>query len=136
MEHINLASAWTSLLLSFSPLFTAPTAELFVRFASGWVLCTVRCTVCGILPFADPEGQRAHDAYHRFFPEAHWAPSKLWELTAKLLVGKLCGSGRVEIDIDDTLFHKSVASGLPLRAENAVREVETVLMRMPNQATP
>ena len=29
-----------------------------------------------------------------------------------------------------------VASGLPLRAEKAVRELETVLMRMPNQATP
>src|SRR6266568_4646373 len=30
----------------------------------------------------------------------------------------------------------SVASGLPLSAENAVREFETVLMRIPNQATP
>ena len=29
-----------------------------------------------------------------------------------------------------------VASGLPLRAEKAVREFATVLMRMPNQATP
>jgi len=29
-----------------------------------------------------------------------------------------------------------VASGLPLSAENAVRELATVLMRMPNQATP
>ena len=30
----------------------------------------------------------------------------------------------------------SVARGLPLSAENAVRELATVLMRMPNQATP
>ena len=30
----------------------------------------------------------------------------------------------------------SVASGLPLSAENAVRELDTVLMRMPNHATP
>src|SRR5882762_139138 len=30
----------------------------------------------------------------------------------------------------------SVASGLPLSAENAVRELATVLMRMPNHATP
>src|SRR5947207_547323 len=29
-----------------------------------------------------------------------------------------------------------VASGLPCSAENAVRELATVLMRMPNQATP
>src|SRR6266446_3628236 len=30
----------------------------------------------------------------------------------------------------------SVARGLPLSAEKAVRELDTVLMRMPNQATP
>src|ERR1041385_8301018 len=30
----------------------------------------------------------------------------------------------------------SVASGLPLSAEKAARELETVLMRMPNHATP
>ena len=29
-----------------------------------------------------------------------------------------------------------VLNGLPLRAEKAVRELDTVLMRMPNQATP
>ena len=31
---------------------------------------------------------------------------------------------------------QSVAKGLPLSAEKAVRELATVLMRMPNQATP
>ena len=30
----------------------------------------------------------------------------------------------------------TVASGLPFSAEKAVRELATVLMRMPNQATP
>ena len=30
----------------------------------------------------------------------------------------------------------SVANGLPFSAEKAVRELETVLMRMPNHATP
>lgn len=107
MDPTTLASSWQSLLLMFSPMFTTPTAGLFERFASGWVLCTVRRTVCGILPFADPEEERAHDAYHRFFPEASWEPSKLWEWTVKKLVVKLCGSGRVSIDVDDTLFHKS-----------------------------
>ena len=29
-----------------------------------------------------------------------------------------------------------VASGLPFKAENAARELATVLIRMPNQATP
>ena len=31
---------------------------------------------------------------------------------------------------------RSVASALPFRAEKAVRELATVLIRMPNQATP
>ena len=40
---------------------------------TGWILCTVRRTVTGILPFADPWAKHAHDAYHRFFPATtHW----------------------------------------------------------------
>jgi len=42
--------------------------------------------ITGILPFADPTGQKAHDAYHRFFPDASWAMSELWRLLTILLV--------------------------------------------------
>ena len=38
--------------------------------------------------------------------------------------------------IPDLRGMRSVARGLPFRAENAARELATVLMRMPNQATP
>ena len=38
--------------------------------------------------------------------------------------------------IPDLSGMRSVASGIPFRAENAVRELATVLIRMPNQATP
>ena len=58
------------ILQRFFPIFTAPGADIFVRLITGWVLCTRRRTITGMLPFADPLGFRAHDAYHRFLPDA------------------------------------------------------------------
>jgi hypothetical protein len=49
-----ITSTWTELLQQFFPIFTAPGAEIFSQLMVGWVLCTVRRTVTGILPFADP----------------------------------------------------------------------------------
>jgi hypothetical protein len=57
------------LLQQFFPIFTVPTSDVFIRLITGWILCTVRRTVTGIVPFADPLRVRAHDAYHRFFPD-------------------------------------------------------------------
>ena len=50
----TITSTWTELLQQFFPIFTAPGAEIFSQLMVGWVLCTVRRTVTGILPFADP----------------------------------------------------------------------------------
>ncbi|MCK4849928.1 MAG: transposase, partial [Phycisphaerae bacterium] len=57
--------------------------------------------------FADPRGRRAHDAYHRFFPEARWQPSCLWQILAKLLIGIFYPTGTIAIDLDDTIFHRT-----------------------------
>jgi len=70
-------STWTDIIQQFFPIFTAPGAEIFSRLATGWVLCTTKRTVTGIIPFADPSFYRAHDAYHRFFPDASWAMDRL-----------------------------------------------------------
>jgi len=51
-------STWTG--LHFFPIFTPPGAEIFSQLIIGWVLCTARRTVTGMLPFADPLGLRAH----------------------------------------------------------------------------
>jgi len=58
-------STWTELLQQFFPLFTSPGSQIFSRLMVAWVLCRARRTVTGMLPFADPLGLRAHDAYHR-----------------------------------------------------------------------
>jgi hypothetical protein len=104
--HI-ITSTWTTLLQQFFPLFTAPGAEIFSRLMIGWILCTTRRTVTGILPFADPWAKRAHDAYHRFFPDARWRMAALWTLLAKILIQAFCRNGIITLALDDTLFHRS-----------------------------
>ena len=104
--HIT-TSTWTALLQQFFPLFTAPGAEIFSRLMIGWILCTTRRTVTGILLFADPGAQRAHDAYHRFLPDARWRMAELWKRLANLLIYAFCQTGMITLALDDTLFHRS-----------------------------
>ena len=100
-------STWETIIQYFFPIFTAPTTEIFLNLITGWVLCTAKHTITGILPFADPVGQKAHDAYHRFFPDASWAMSDLWRLLTILLVKIFYPTGVIPTDSDDTLFHRS-----------------------------
>jgi len=60
-----------------------------------------------MLPFVDPQVQRAHDAYHRFFPDARWNMAKLWQLLAKILIQAFCRNIIITLALDDTLFHHS-----------------------------
>jgi hypothetical protein len=96
-----------SLVQQFLPFFTQPAGVIFTQLTVGWILCTVRRTVTGMLPFVDPQGQRAHDAYHRFFPDARWNMAKLWQLLAKILIQTFCRNAIITLGLDDTLFHHS-----------------------------
>jgi len=102
-----ITSTWDAIIQYFFPIFTVPTAEIFLNLITGWILCTAKHTITGILPFADPVGQKAHDAYHRFFPDASWAMSELWRLLMILLVKIFYPTGVIPTDLDDTLFHRS-----------------------------
>jgi hypothetical protein len=103
----TITSTWETIIQQFFPVFTKPTAHLFLQLATGWILCTAKRTITGILPFADPDRQRAHDAYHRFFPDASWATSELWRLLAIWLVKVFYPTGVITTDLDDTLYHRS-----------------------------
>ncbi|MFQ6036877.1 MAG: transposase [Sedimentisphaerales bacterium] len=107
MNTTIITSAWDTIIQYFFPVFTAPTAQTFLHLVTGWILCTARHTITGILPFADPAGRRAHDAYHRFFPDATWAMSELWRLLTILLVRIFYPTGVIPTDLDDTLFHRT-----------------------------
>ncbi len=106
MVTTSTVSTWTTLIQQFFPVFTAPGAQIFLALVTGWVLCTGRHTITGILPFADPAGRHAHDACHRFLPDAHWEMDALWKLLAVLLVRTFAAAGVIELDLDDTLFHR------------------------------
>jgi hypothetical protein len=106
MDTTSAVSTWTALIQQFFPVFTAPGAQVFLALICGWVLCTGRHTMTGILPFADPVGRHAHDAFHRFLPDAHWDMNALWKLLAVLLVNTFAAAGVIELDLDDTLFHR------------------------------
>ena len=106
MNTTGSISTWTVLLQQFFPAFTAPGAQVFLALIRGWVLCTARRTISGILPFADPKGRHAHDAFHRFLPGARWDMQVLWKLLTVLLVKTFRPQGIIELDLDDTLFHR------------------------------
>jgi|GEM_PF-2104676 len=54
MDTMITISTWTDIIQYFVTIFTTPTAELFTRLVTGWVLCTAKRTIARILPFADP----------------------------------------------------------------------------------
>ena len=103
-----ITSTWAELLQQFFPIFTAPGAVIFSHLMTGWILCKACRTVTGIMPFADPGAKHAHDAYHRFFPDAQWSMAKLWQLLAKILIQAFYRTGAIiTLALDDTLFHRS-----------------------------
>lgn len=107
MKTANTISTWPSLILHFLSHFTLPGGKIFTRLVNGWILCTARRTVTGILPFADPRGRHAHDAFHRFFPDARWSMAALWRILAKILIKIFHPDGVITLALDDTLFHHS-----------------------------
>jgi len=100
-------TTWTSLIQPFLMIFTHPTAQVFTRLLVGWVLSTGRRTVTGMIRGADPDGTRAHDAYHRFFPDAAWAMDELWRRLVLLLVALFYPTGTILTHLDDTLYRRS-----------------------------
>lgn len=104
---IGGADAWAALLVVFTELFHQPTAMLFSRVVTGWVLCPGRHTVTRIYPLAEPDHHKAHDAYHRFFRAGAWCMDRLWEQLARRLVKQFCPHGTLPLVLDDTAFHKT-----------------------------
>lgn len=100
-------SAWTLILQQVFPIFTQPGANIFSSLLTGWILCTARRTVTAMIPLADPLSRRAHDAYHRFFPDAKFSLPELWKILARLLIATFAAKGVIPLALDDTLFHRS-----------------------------
>jgi hypothetical protein len=100
-------SQWTALLGMFRTVFTAPSFAIFTDLLAGWVLTPGRRTITRMLTTADPQGRRAHDAYHRFVRAGGWSMSALWRLLAVHAVARLDPDGVVVLDDDDSVYKKT-----------------------------
>lgn len=99
--------AWERLLWNFADLFRRPSFQLFLSLISAWPLCPGRRTVTRMITVADPQGEHAHDAYHRFLRAGKWSMVRLWCRLTLLLVATLDLPKELQLHGDDTLFHKS-----------------------------
>ncbi|MGH8934186.1 MAG: IS701 family transposase [Egibacteraceae bacterium] len=104
---MNGAAAWQALLAGTQAVFTAPSFGIFADLVTGWALCPGRRTITRIIGIVDPDGRRAHDAYHRFLRTGRWSMAALWQALTLTAVATLCPHGVVALDLDDTLFHKT-----------------------------
>lgn len=102
-----LISTLREMVLSLLPVFTTPSARLFVRLIAGWIVCPTRRTITAMIPLADPDGGRGHDAYHRFFRAGAWGLNRLFRAWAKVLVEALCPEGPIWMLTDDTVHKKT-----------------------------
>lgn len=101
------AGAWGDLLATTSQAFSTAGFGIFTTLMAGWVLAPGRRTITAMIGAADPEGRRAHDAYHRFVRCGRWSSDALWRILIVRLVCTLAADGAVPLDVDDTLYKKT-----------------------------
>jgi hypothetical protein len=102
----TITSTWQNIINHYFPVFTEPTAKIFSAMTSGWILCTARRTVTGMVRFAQLYISKPHDAFHRFFCSSRWSITELWHILAILLVKTFYPNGTIHLDADDTLYHR------------------------------
>ena len=98
---------WDAGLDQTAAAFTRPSLAIFRTLLTGWVLAPGRRTITAMIGVADPSSARAHDAYHRFVRAGRWSMTELWKIAAVRVIGALCPTGVVPLDLDDSLWHKT-----------------------------
>ena len=88
-------------------VFTTPAGDIFQALIRGWILCPSRRTVTGMIPYADPLFERAHDAYHRFLRCSAWSTQQLWQLWCMQIITAFATDPHVWLHTDDTVFKKT-----------------------------
>ncbi|MGH8997497.1 MAG: IS701 family transposase [Acidimicrobiales bacterium] len=106
-SKMDAKGCWEGLIGLTRSCFAAPSLGIFATILTGWVLAPGRRTVTAMIAVADPEGRRAHDAYHRFFRAGRWSTDAIWKVLVVHAVATLCPAGTLTLDVDDTLYKKS-----------------------------
>ena len=101
------SNAWTKLVGLARCCLSDPSSSIFETFPIGWVAAPGRHTITAMIGAADPDGERAHEAYHRFVRAGSWSTNALWKVLVVHLVGVLVANGTLALDCDDTLQEKS-----------------------------
>lgn len=104
---MELTKSFETLLLTFSPVFTAPSFQTFRLLMTGWILSVRHRYVTDLIVSSDSVSNGHFSDYHRFFSHAVWNIDHLWRLLATLIIDTLVGK-EVIITLagDDTLCRK------------------------------
>lgn len=98
-----LPDSFSQFLLAFESCFTAPSFQRFITVMTGWMLCTGKRTVTGVMRAAGVVGEHEHSGYHRFFSRGTWEPDAVGLVLMRLALKTLSKGVRVNLTIDDTL---------------------------------
>jgi len=98
-----LPESFSVFLLAFECCFTAPSYRRFVTILTGWILCTGKHTVTGVMRAAGVVGEREHSGYHRFFSRGAWEPDAVGLVVMRMVLKLLPKTARVKLTVDDTL---------------------------------
>jgi len=90
-------------LACFQDCFTAPSFQRFLTLLTGWILCTSKHTITGVMRAAGVVGKREHGGYHRFFNTAAWSADEVGIVVMRLVLTMLPEKKKVKLTIDDTL---------------------------------
>ena len=90
-------------LVCFQDCFTAPSYQRFLAVMAGWIRCTSKHTITGVIRAAGVVGVREHGGYHRFFNTAAWNANEVGLALMKLIVAMFPKTTRVKLTVDDTL---------------------------------
>jgi len=77
MDATSLVSAWNSLVLQLSYVFTEPSARTWQQIVLGWVLRRGPMTVTGIFRTLGDLADRHWTVYQKFFYRTRWSPNYL-----------------------------------------------------------
>lgn len=98
-----LPESFEGFLLVFESCFTSPSYRRFLTLIKGWLLCTGKHTVTGVMRAAGVVGTCEHSGYHRFFSRGAWEPDALGTALLTLALKTLPKNEVVKLTIDDTL---------------------------------
>jgi hypothetical protein len=98
-----LATSLAPWVAAFAGAFTEPSFRSFQQLLVGWILCTARHTVTGVLRAAGATDFKHDTSFHRFFRTARWEPDTVGLLLVQMVAEMLDANERIVTPLDDTL---------------------------------